>query len=592
MAAAGNIHNSREKKASSAHLRRWLTHYLPILSWLPSYRPSWLRFDLIAGLTVWAVVVPEAVAYAQLAGVPAQVGLFAAPFLLLGYALFGTSRQLMVGATSASAVMMAGTVAALAGSDPKKNAALMIGLTLTIGIIVLLLGIARLGFIKNFLAGSVLTGFIFGLALVIIVGQLPKLLGLPHVEGDFFQKLWQVISSLGSTNGWTLLIGVLSLALLFGLERFLPRVPASLVAVVFGILVVGLFGLNKQGVAIVGTIPAGLPTPGWPSLTLGDYLGLLPGAFGVVLVLFAEHISAAQKFATKHHYDLDANQELIALGVSNFLAGLFGGFAGGGSLSKTTVNDVARARTQVSGIVSLVLVLVTLAVLTPLFYYLPEATLGAIVLHAVWGLLDVGGMHRYWRMRKTSFVLALVALLGVLVYDILPGLLLAVVLSLALLIYRASRPQGSILGRVPGKQVYGDIGRHPENETIAGLLIFRLNAPMFFANDEPLRERVKELVRTSDPKPRTMLLDLEATSHLDLSTADMLAELVGELKAQGVELLLANVRAPVRDLLDRSGVAQTIGEEHIYPSIEEGVQAFKSGRRRAEGERPLRLGAT
>jgi SulP family sulfate permease len=563
MAETHPIHNLREHTASTARTGGWLSHYLPILSWLPSYQRSWLRFDLTAGLTVWAVVVPEAVAYAQLAGVPAQAGLFAAPFLLLGYALFGTSRQLMVGATSASAIMLAGTVAAQAGSDPKRYAALMVGLTITIGMIVLLLGIARLG-------------FIFGLALVIMVGQLPKLFGLPRVEGDFFQKLWQVITNLGSTNGRTLLIGVLSLALLFGLERFLPRVPASLVAVVFGILVVGLFGLNKQGVAIVGTIPAGLPTLGWPSLGLSDYLGLLPGACGVVLVLFAEHISAAQKFATKHHYDLDANQELIALGVSNFLAGLFGGFAGGGGLSKTTVNDVAGARTQISGIVSLVLVLVTLLVLTPLFYYLPEATLGAIVIHAVWGLLDVGAMRRYWRLRERGSAQALVALLGVLVFDILPGLLLAVVLSLVLLIYRASRPHGSILGKVPGKEAYGDIGRHQENETIAGLLIFRLNAPMFFANDAPLRERVKEVVHTTEPPTRTVLLDLEATSHLDLSTADMLAELAGELKEEGVDLLLANVRGPVRDLLRSSGVTQTIGEERIYPSIEEGVKAFNS----------------
>jgi MFS superfamily sulfate permease-like transporter len=216
-----------------------------------------------------------------------------------------------------------------------------------------------------------------------------------------------------------------------------------------------------------------------------------------------------------------------------------------------------------SGIVSLVLVLVTLLVLTPLFYYLPDATLGAIVIHAVWGLLDVGAMRRYWRLRKTSFELALTALLGVLVFDILPGLLLAVVLSLVLLIYRASRPQGSILGKVPGKEV-------------PGLLIFRLNAPIFFANDAPLRERVKELVRTTASRPRAILLDLEATSHLDLSSADMLAELAGELKAEGVDLLLANVRGPVRDLLRRSGVAQVIGEEHMYPSIEEGVEAFKS----------------
>jgi len=452
----------------------------------------------------------------------------------------------------------------------------MAGLTITIGIVVLLLGIARLGFIKNFLAESVLTGFIFGLALVIAIGQLPKLFGLPRVEGDFFQKAWQIIIHLGSTNGWTLLVGVLSLALLFGLERFLPRVPASLVAVVFGVLVVALFGLNKHGVAIVGAIPRGLPTPSWPSIKVDDYLGLLPGALGVVLVLYAEHISAAQKFAVKHHYDLDANQELIALGVSNFLAGLFGGFAGGGSLSKTTVNDVAGARTQLSGIFSLVLVLVTLLVLTPLFYYLPEATLGAIVIHAVWGLLDVGEMRRYWRLRKTSFVLALVALLGVLVFDILPGLLLAVILSLLLLIYRASRPQGSILGKVPGKQAYGDIARHPQNETVSGLLIFRLNAPMFFANDAPLRERIKELVRTTDPSPRAILLDMEASSGLDISSADTLAELAGELKAEGVELLLANVRGPIRDMLRRSGVAQTIGEEHIYPTIDEGVEDFRA----------------
>src|SRR5436190_610058 len=275
MAEVSNKQSPLEHKENAAKPRGWLTRYLPILSWLPSYQRSWLRFDLIAGATVWAVVVPEAVAYSQLAGVPPQAGLFAAPFL---------------------------------------------------------------------------TGFIFGLALVIAIGQLPKLFGLPRVEGDFFQKAWQIIIHLGSTNGWTLLVGVLSLALLFGLERFLPRIPASLVAVVFGILVVALFGLDKQGVAIVGAIPRGLPTPSWPSIKLDDYLGLLPGALGVALVLYAEHVSAAQKFAVKHHYDLDANQELIALGVSNFLAGLFGGFAGGGSLSKTTVNEVAGARTQISGI--------------------------------------------------------------------------------------------------------------------------------------------------------------------------------------------------------------------------------------------------
>jgi sulfate permease, SulP family len=309
---------------------------------------------------------------------------------------------------------------------------------------------------------------------------------------------------------------------------------------------------------------------------LSDLLSLLPGASGIVLVVYAEHISAASKFATKHHYDLDANQELVALGVANFLAGLFGGFAGGGGLSKTTVNDVAGSRSQLSNLVAALLVIVTLLFLLPLFRDLPEATLGAIVIHAVWGLFDVGELRRYWRLRRTDFALALVALLGVLVFDILPGLLLAVILSLVLLIYRASRPQGSILGRLPDKQAYGDIVRHPENETMPGLLIFRLNTPLFFANNAPLRARIKQLSHTSKPAPRAVLLDLEASNGLDISSADTLLEMAAELKTDGVVLLLANVRGPVRDMLRRSGVSQVIGVEHLYADIEEGVRDFRA----------------
>ena len=524
---------------------------------------------------MWAVLVPEAVAYSGLAGMPPQAGLFAAPFLLLGYALFGTSRHLIVGATASSAIMMAEVVGPLAKSDPSMYAALMAGLALMIGLVLLLLGLARMGFVKNFLAEPVLTGFIFGLAMVITVDQLPDLFGFPAGNGNFFQKLWQDISHLGSTNGWTLLVGILSLVLLFALRRFLPRVPAPLVAMIFGILVVVLFGLNKKGVAIVGYIPAGLPLPKWPALRLNNYLDLLAGALGIVLVLFAEHVSIGQKIADKHRYDLDPNQELIALGVSNLAAGLFQGFAGAGELSKTTVNDEFGARSQLSGIVSLVLVLITLLLLTSLFYYLPQATLGAIVIYAVWGLLDVGEMQRYWRLSRTDFVLALTALLGVLVFNILPGLLLGVILSLLLLIYTTSRPRGSILGKVPGKMIYSDIAQHPENETIPGLLIFRLNVPMFFANNEPMRRSLEELVDITDPKPRAVLLDMGANHRLDISSADMLAGLVGALKADGVELLLADVRDPVRDFLRHSKVEQIIGEEHFYPSLHEAVEAFQ-----------------
>ena len=555
--------------------KRWLERTLPVFSWLPSYQKQLLRSDILAGATVWAVTVPEAIAYAQLAGVPAQMGLFAAPFLMLGYMLFGTSRQLMVGATSASAIMLATTVADVAGGTGGNSLAMVSGITLLVGLLLLLLGLARLGFVKNFLAESVLTGFVFGLALVIGIGQVPKLFGLPRVEGDFFAKAWQVISHLGSTNGWTLLLGVLSLALLFLLDRFFPRIPASLVVVLLGILVVSLFHLERAGVAIVGTIPGGLPLPTFPLLSLQNWFSVLPGSFGIVLVIYAEHISAAQQFASKYHYDLDADQELIALGVSNLGAGFFRGFLGGGSLSRSTVNDAAGGRTQVSGLVASLLVIVTLLVLTPLFHNLPDAVLGAIILHAIWGLLRVKELRRYARLRPLDLTLALVALFGVLIFDILPGLLLAVVLSLVILIYRASRPQGSVLGRVPGTEVYRDSERHPENQALPGLLIFRLDAPLFFANSALVRERVLALVRSTSSRTQTVLLDLEASNDLDVSSADMLAELAADLQAEGIALLLANVRGPVRDMLRRSQVLERIGEPQLFFSLAEAVATFQ-----------------
>ena len=429
---------------------------------------------------------------------------------------------------------------------------------------------------KNFLAEPILTGFTFGLALVIGIGQIPKIRGLPRVGGDFFAKVWQVIGHLGGINGWTLLLGALSLALLFLLARFWPRIPASLVVVVGGILAVSLFHLEKRGVAIVGTIPAGLPLPTFPLLSPQTWLAALPGAFGIALVIYAEHISAAQQFATKYHYDLDADQELIALGVSNLGTGLFRGFLGGGSLSRSMVNDAAGGRTQMVGLVASLLVIVTLLFLTPFFHNLPDAVLGAIILHAIWGLLRVKELRRYARLRPLDLTLALVALFGVLIFDILPGLLLAVVLSMVILIYRASRPQGSVLGRVPGTEMYRDTARHPESKTLPGLLIFRLDASLFFANSALMRERVKALVRSTSPRTRAVLLDCEASNDLDVSSADMLAELTVDLKVEGIELLLANVRGPIRDMLRRSQVLGRIGEKQLFPSLAEAVVTFQS----------------
>jgi MFS superfamily sulfate permease-like transporter len=337
--------------------------------------------------------------------------------------------------------------------------------------------------------------------------------------------------------------------------------------------------LEQRGVAIVGTIPGGIPQLKIPAIGLSDLLALLPGALGLTLVAYSEHTGATSASATRHHYDPDANQELIAVGIANLGAGLFQGFAVGGSLSRSTANDAAGARSQVSSLVASALVLLTAIALTPLFYNLPQATLGAIVIRAVIGLMNVGELQRFYRLRTAAFLQALTAMLGVLTLGVLAGLLIAVALSLLILIYQASRPSVAVLGKVPGKQAYGDIEQYPENEAIPGLLMVRPDVQFFFANNTTFRNRVRDLLRTTEPSPRAVLIDLEASARLDIDSIEMLTELQIELKAQGIELLLANVRAPVRDVLQRSGLIERIGKRHIYLSVEEGVRAFQDGSR-------------
>ena len=550
-----------------------LRRYLPFLAWLPHYQRGWARADLVAGLTVWAVLVPESVAYAQLAGVPPVAALSAAPGALLAYALVGSSRQAIVGGTSALAIMSAATVASLTAASGARYMSLTADLAVLTGTLALLFGVARLGFVASFLSRPVMSGFIFGLSLVVAVGQVPKLCGLPGTSGTFFQKGWGVATHLSQTNGWTLLIAVVSLTLLFGLKRVVPAAPAALVAVLVGTLSVAVFGLRRVGVSVVGTIPAGLPHVGWPTLSGPEIVLLLPGALGIVLVGYAEHLGAIRVGPGKQRDEVDANQELIALGVANIGAGLLRGFVVGGSLSKTTVNEEAGARTELSGLVVAGLVVVTGLVLTPLFYDLPEATLGAIVIAAVWKLLDVGELRRFYRLSREGFILAVVALSGELATSVLGGLLIAVALSFVVLIYRASRPHVAILGRFPGELTYADLTLHPQNETFAGLVIVRLDAQLFFANDALLRDRLLAMAHGPEPV-RVLLLDLEATTLLDISSADTLAEIATELTADGIQFQLARVRDPVRAMLQRSGVATLIGEEHIYHTVDEGVRAY------------------
>lgn len=557
-------------------LGQQLSRYAPIIGWLPAYPRDALRSDLISGVTVWGVMVPVAMAYAQMAGVPPENGLYAAFAALLAYAIFGTSRHLKVTASSTMAAMSAAVVVAMAGGDSDRYLQLTAALAFTVGVLLLLAGIARLGFISDFLSKSVVTGFVFGLAITIAVGQLPKLFGVPAASGDAFQQLAGLIGELDQTNPWTLVLGAGALALIFLIKRFFPRIPAGLVALVAGILAVTIFDLDQYGVSIVGAIPTGLPTPGLPSISLTDLPYLITGALGIVFLAVGESLGSARAFAVKYRYEINPDQELIALGAANLSAGLFQGFTVDASLSSTATADEAGARTQLSSIVSAVLIIITVMVLAPLFHNLPNAVLGAIVIASVISLMNVPELRRYYASNRVDFVLAMVALLGVVSTDVLTGLLIAVFLSLVIILYRASRPHLAVLGKVPGqKAAYGDLERHPENLLVPGLLIVRLDAPLYFLNANVARSQLLDLILSSQPAPLAVLFDLGASADLDIASLDMLKNLVVELDEIGIDVLLAQVRGSVRDRLRHASLMTEIGEDRIYLSVAAAVQDFE-----------------
>lgn len=544
--------------------RNRFARYLPILEWLPTYQRSWLGADFIAGITIVALLVPEGLAYAQLAGMPPETAFYIAPVALLLYAIFGTSRQTVVASSSAVAVMSAATVGTLVATGTPEFIALTSMLAILAGMVSVGLGLLKLGRVANFFSESVLTGFVFGLALVIAIKQVPKLLGVEGGGEGFFERLWEIVLQLPQTHLPTLLIGAVTLALMIFLERRFHRIPAAMVALIFGIVVSALLSLENYGVEIVGALPAGLAWPQLPQVSLGDLNMLFAGALGIALISFAEAIGPAQSLARKHGYAIDPNRELIGLGGANVGAGLFQGFAVGASLSKTAANEAAGAKTQTAGIIAAGLVVIIAMFFTPIFRPLPEATLGAIVVLAVSGMLNVAELRRLYSLRRTDFMLAVVALMGVLIFDVLPGLAIAVVLSLLALVLRTSKPDVSILGRLRGRLGFADVNQTPDAQPIPGLLIVRPNEGLFFANASTLQRAIMETVRSADPKPQTLILDLEYTNELDVPANDMLIELREGLSTEETRLVLAGVRESVRAMLDKSGAMLVLGQEQIH----------------------------
>jgi SulP family sulfate permease len=542
--------------------------YVPISRWLPAYPRAWFRPDLTAAVTSWGVMVPVALAYAGLAGVPPELGLVTAFTAMAAYAMFGTSRHLKVTVSSTMAVMSASVVADLAGNDPAAYLAYTAALALTVGVLLVAAGLARLGFISDFLTKSVVTGFIIGVAITIIVGQLPKVLGVPGLDGSLPEQLVQLVSELPDTNPYTLAVGLSSLVLILVLRRISPRIPGPLIALVLGILAVSLLDLGTHDVSVVGEVATGIPQPSIPSVPLTSIPYLVLGAAGIVVLAVGESVGAGRAYAAQRGYEIDPDQEMVALGSANLASGLFGGFTADASLSQTATAETAGARSQLSSLITAGLILATAVLLAPLFRNLPNAVLGAIVIAATLGLINIAEMRRYWRWRRTDFVIAVTAMVGVLLTSVLTGMIVAVLLSVLLLLYRASRPYVAVLGRMPGgAATFGDLARHPDAEPIPRLVIVRLDAPLYFFNANVAKGEIMDIVAAQEPPPRGVLIDLAATADLDVTTTDMLFELVTDLHSRSIQVLVAQVKGTVRDRLRKTGLMDELGEDRVYLSI-------------------------
>jgi sulfate permease, SulP family len=528
--------------------------------WLRGYQRTWLTRDVLAGLIVWSVVTPQAVAYAQIAGLPPSAGLVAAPGALLAYALLGTSRTLVVSATTATSALSAAAVAPLADGDTARFAALSAGLAIVSAAVLVGAGLLRLGGVMDLVSKPVVTGFLFGVGLTVAIAQLPKIFGVEAGTGDFFEELWALLGNLGETHGWTLAVGAATVALLVAFARFAPRLPGTLIVLLLAIATSALLDLAGRGVDVVGELPSAVPDPSWPNVSWRDAVDLLPAALGV-LIVSAEAVGVSRAIAGTHGYRVDADRDLVALGGSNLLAGLSSGFVQSGGASQTMAAERSGGRTQLGSLIAAGLILLTGAFFAFLFEDLPQATLAAIVVVAIAGFFRVDELRRFARIRSSAALIALIALAGVLVFGVLPGLLVAAALSLIVVIQRLSRPEVGELARDPATGAWGRVDRHPDWEARRGVLVARVDGPLFYANASSVKERLLDLVGRSEPRPDAVVLELAESPDLDLGSLDMLGELADELAAQRIELRLASVRAPALELLRRSGLADRLRVE-------------------------------
>ena len=566
-----------------------LARWLPGLANLLQYRREWFRYDLQAGLSVAAVQIPIAIAYAQIVGLPPQYGLYACVLPMMVYALVGSSRQLMVGPDAATCAMVAGAIAPLALGDPERLAQLAVIVTVLVGLMLIGAGIARAGFIASFFSRPILIGYLNGIGLSLLAGQLGKVLGY-KIEGDgFILSLLNMLQRLGETHLPTLAIGAGALALLIWLPRRFARLPAALVTVAIATLCVGVLRLDRYGVSVLGPIPSGMPQLSWPETDLSELKRLLRDALAIATVSFCSAMLTARSFAARNGYTVNANHEFLALGVSNIAAGVSSGFAISGADSRTAVNSMVGGKSQLVGIIAALVIALILLFFTAPMAWIPQAALGAVLLMAGWGLIDIQAMRVIRKLSRFEFWLCVLTTLGVIGVGVLPGIIVAVLLAILRLLKSIYQPTDAVLGWVRGIEGQVDISQYPQARTLAGLVVYRFDDAILFFNADYFKARLLEAVER-EPEPRAVLLVAEAVTSIDVSGIVALRELRDTLLARGIILGIARPHGTFLRMLVRSGLARELEQGLLFPSVRAGIRAYRIWRnqlqRKAQTEEP------
>ncbi|EJL07375.1 SulP family inorganic anion transporter [Pseudomonas chlororaphis] len=566
-----------------------LARWLPGLANLLQYRREWFRYDLQAGLSVAAVQIPIAIAYAQIVGLPPQYGLYACVLPMMVYALVGSSRQLMVGPDAATCAMVAGAIAPLALGDPERLAQLAVIVTVLVGLMLIGAGIARAGFIASFFSRPILIGYLNGIGLSLLAGQLGKVLGY-KIEGDgFILSLLNMLQRLGETHLPTLAIGAGALALLIWLPRRFARLPTALVTVAIATLCVGVLRLDRYGVSVLGPIPSGMPQLSWPETDLSELKRLLRDALAIATVSFCSAMLTARSFAARNGYTVNANHEFLALGVSNIAAGVSSGFAISGADSRTAVNSMVGGKSQLVGIIAALVIALILLFFTAPMAWIPQAALGAVLLMAGWGLIDIQAMRVIRKLSRFEFWLCVLTTLGVIGVGVLPGIIVAVLLAILRLLKSIYQPTDAVLGWVRGIEGQVDISQYPQARTLAGLVVYRFDDAILFFNADYFKARLLEAVER-EPEPRAVLLVAEAVTSIDVSGIVALRELRDTLLARGIILGIARPHGTFLRMLVRSGLARELEQGLLFPSVRAGIRAYRVWRnqlqRKAQKEEP------